>query len=486
MEHFIDDFSKRLGKAVSRRDVLSIAARTCFATLLTSTGIGKLWAIGTTTLTSSQVCPACGTCQQCNTAAGKCGQECENPCTTAVLCSTAQQFPPYVTLQSFLAEQFTSASEPQALVLIEPSVTQVDVLSTQFTGPDPDVSATLFFTKNSGGSNAYGVKFQNGTPQYGYFVGVGGQIEEVLPPYQVTSTALGSSAGSATEIPGTNTVRPGITNAPFASQTTNKPRCTAICELTCNAVFDEVCDKLEAAGCAEAALVSPIAPLICYLAVVGVCQLAGNTLCPNICAAECECGAGEQPCGSGCCGACQSCSNGQCVPMQCPAGYSCSSTTGTCTCDNFCGTNCCSSGQTCSNSTCLCAPGETPCGPTCCPMGTICSGGTCVTCPEAEVCGTTCCPPPGVCLNGTCNTSTCGSCATSFCGCGGVGGTAICCPSGYYCADPGEGLCCPDGDLHCCGTCCPAGMSCCCNNPLGNFVCCSPSETCTPLGCSGG
>src|ERR1700740_1100053 len=122
MEHFIDDLSKRLAGAVSRRDMVSSTARTCFVAFVSSTGIGRLCASSATTQSSSQACPTCGTCQQCNAKARKCGQDCENPCTAAILCSLAQQFPPYMTLQSFLGAQFTASGEPEALVLIDPSV----------------------------------------------------------------------------------------------------------------------------------------------------------------------------------------------------------------------------------------------------------------------------------------------------------------------------------------------------------------------------
>src|SRR5438876_126784 len=143
MDHFIDDLSKRLATAVSRRNMLTIASRTLFGAFVAHTGVGRLLASSATTLSSSQVCLGCGTCQQCNTKAGKCGQNCEDSCTAAILCSTAQQFRPYVTLQSFLGGQFTATGEPQALVLIEPGVAQTAVLTTVYTGADPGVTAKL-------------------------------------------------------------------------------------------------------------------------------------------------------------------------------------------------------------------------------------------------------------------------------------------------------------------------------------------------------
>src|SRR5215471_17919621 len=66
MEQFIDDFSKQLAKAVSRRDVLSIGARTVFAAFVSSTGIGKLWAkaSSTSTVPGDVGTTSCGAVQQ--------------------------------------------------------------------------------------------------------------------------------------------------------------------------------------------------------------------------------------------------------------------------------------------------------------------------------------------------------------------------------------------------------------------------------------
>src|SRR5215471_21484429 len=66
MEQFIDDFSKQLAKAVSRRDVLSIGARTVFAAFVSSTGIGKLWAKArsTSTVPGDVGSLSCGAVQQ--------------------------------------------------------------------------------------------------------------------------------------------------------------------------------------------------------------------------------------------------------------------------------------------------------------------------------------------------------------------------------------------------------------------------------------
>ncbi|SRR6266567_121694 len=480
MEHFIDSLSKQLAKTTSRRGMLSLSSRTLFASFVASTGIGRLWGSSTTTLSSSQVCPSCGTCQQCNTQAGKCGQDCENPCTAAVLCSLAQQFPPYLTLQSFLAAQFTSASVPEALVLVEPSVAQSKVLSTAYTGADPSVTANLYFTETSSGFNAYAVTYSNGAPQFGYFIAANGQLQQALPPYQL------STAAAVTSTP---------TGVAEASLQTNISRaaegCQTLCEIACAEAVVQFtrCLELVTADCA----LSGPAYLECALVGGALCLAGSAATCGILCSvftafkgvqansqttatfqtgSTCPFQPG-QPCGPLRCGTCQTCSNGACMPITCPSGYSCSSATGTCSCNNFCGGMCCPAGATC-------------CGTTCCAPTGLCIDGICTTnsCGPGTIrCGTTCCSTATqACSNGTCVPSTCGSCTTgSFCGCGGVGGTAICCPSGDFCVDPIQALCCGNDNTVCCGgICCPQGFSCCCNI-YGNSICCPPGGICEPI-----
>jgi hypothetical protein len=451
MEHFIDSLSKQLTKTTSRRSMLSLASRTLFASFVTSTGIGRLWGSSTTTLSSTQVCPSCGTCQQCNTKARKCGQDCENPCTAAALCSQAQQFPPYVTLQSFLGNQFTATGEPQALVFMEPSVSQTEVLGTTYTGTDLSKTATLFFTFAPSGTNAYAVQYSNGTPQFGYFVDPLGQVQQLVPPYQLPSPASAAGVRAATQQQQT---------AAANATSTCKALVSEICDVAGAVASFESCVLVAAGYCAEAILVGPEAPVICDLVLIGVCTLRAffvpnlNLCAPFFSKVFCNCSAGQQPCGSGCCGACQTCSNGACVPTVCPSGYSCSSATGTCSCDNFCGTMCCSSGETC-------------CGTSCCAADQTCSNGTCVTsCPS----GTTPCGPSGRCCAVCCPNGT----ATPFCG--DVGetccGTAGLCPQGSYCCNSTAGVCAQNGGI-------------CCTSSTGVSFACNPGEVCCGNKCAG-
>lgn len=471
MERFIDDFSKQLAKAVSRRDVLSVSARTMFAAFVSSTGIGRLW--GQTTSTSS--CPACGTCQMCNTRAGKCGLDCENPCTSAVLCSQAQQFQPYLTLQSFLAEQFTGGtSEPQALVFQQPSMGQTTVLSTGYTGTDPSQTATLFFTvAGTGAMNAVAIQINNGVPRFGYFVSTDGQVHQILPPFPPPTTVTDSGATAVAEATlGTNT------SPAAASKKTHNPNpvCETLCDLACHNIVEGVleCEAIFAAACVGSGPLFPecveAGAIICFSSTVTICLLACQNFTDPLSGGADVLGAaalptgpscpimGGEPCGSSQCGTCETCINGVCVATTCPSGYSCDGTIGACVCNNLCGTQCCASGQTCSNGSCT---------TTTCPSGTI-------------ACGTTCCSAATqACLNGACVTSTCGNCTTSagpgtsFCGCSGGAFGLECCPPGSYCADPTVFICCTNGYAFCGENCCPPGTSCC-----GTQICCPNTDVC--------
>ena len=63
MEHFIDDLSKKLAGALSRRDMLRVTGRSFFAALVASTPIGKMWA-STTTSAGDVGSSSCGAVQR--------------------------------------------------------------------------------------------------------------------------------------------------------------------------------------------------------------------------------------------------------------------------------------------------------------------------------------------------------------------------------------------------------------------------------------
>jgi len=472
VELFIDRLSKQLARTTSRRSMLSITSRTLFASFLTSTGIGRLWGSTgmTQTTSSSQTCPSCGVCQQCNTIAGKCGQECENPCTAAALCLTAQQYSPYKILQSFLVAQFTGASEPEALVLIEPSVRTTAVLSTNYVGTSPAQTARLVFTSSSFGLNAYAVEYVNGSPKFGYFVSSLGSIQQFLPPYSLITSGNGSTT-SMVEANGriaTNTSTSAVSSS----------TCKAGCNLLCG-ILGPDCFEVADAVCIDSIVFGLEAPLLCVLLAYSLCFAGSGIACAVACEnATCNNPSLEHCSSSVICGACQTCdkSRGICTAVTCPPGYSCDSTTGTCACSNLCGTACCI-GQ-CVNNRCItkCPSGYTACGTTCCSSEQFC-------------CGNTCCEIGDTCVNGSCATT---QCPTGLKPCGGRC-CAVCCPNGTsqpFCGTADETCCpaaglaiglCPPGD-QCCSSgtnagCFPSGGVC-CTSREGSAFGCLPGEVC--------
>jgi len=487
MERFIDHLSKRLAKAVSRRDMLSITSRTIFGTLVSSTGINKLWASNTTLgISSSQACPSCGACVRCNLNSGQCKENCER-CTAAMLCSQAQQFAPYVTLYNFFSAQFTE-SEPQAMVVINKDDTITSVLGTPYTSSDPSRTATLFFTTSVRGLNAYAVQYVDGMPQSGYVVASNGQIEQLLPPYQLPSATEGAVVGA-----GIRQLSPFTSTKMETAHTTSS--CTVTVSSLCNAALNYYalssflgCLFQAVEYCEEGILIGPEVPPICFLVLGGVCSLRAAFVPPleNQCSTVysnlfCSCPSGQEACGDACCGPCTICSNGICTSISCPSGYSCSST-GTCSCDNFCGTSCCSpnescvnggctsacptgattcgaiccsSTQTCSNGACItaCPSGTTACGEACCSSGQTCSNGQCASaCPSGTTaCGTTCCSATEACVNGNCR-SGCGDCAAGYIKCGGAASCSCCGVNDICCSDGTNLWCCAGGGYYKCGT----------------------------------
>jgi hypothetical protein len=462
VELFIDHLSKQLARTTSRRSMLSITSRTLFASFVTSTGIGKLWG-----QTTTSACPACGTCERCNVNSGKCGYQCEK-CAAASLCSQAQQFPSYTTLQNFLAQQQFTGSAPQALEIINSDDTITSVLATNYIGTAPNQTALLTFTVTTTGLSAYVMQFLNGSPVFGYFVSPDGQVQQILPPYQLTAPTANASARAA---------RKGGTSA----------ACQSSCHMACELAVEDVTQCLEYVifGC----LLTGELYFACAVLGASMCFLIGVLECEQACegltsalglqanvqAAAASSTGGTcpfqtgQPCGSVRCGTCETCINGVCAATTCPFGYSCDSTMGTCVCSNLCGTTCCSAGQTCSNGTCVttCSSGETPCGTTCCAAGQVC-------------CGTTCCSPGQICSNGACMAN---PCPTGTTVCQGAINLACCSPTTVCCSSAVS------------STCIPAGNSC-CISPAGimlsygcppNYTCCSaPSASIGPWCCQPG
>lgn len=444
MERLFDDLSKRLAKAVSRRDMLTVTSRTVLGTLFASTWVGKLW--GRTAAVAS-TSPSCGTCQTCNAKTGKCGLDCEVPCAAALLSDLARLFEPYLTLQDFLVQQQFTGGEPQALVVINSDDTISTVLGTSYTGSLPNQTAQLMFTLADIAPTAYAVQFLDGSPQFGYFVSATGQIQQVLTPYDLITTA--NAASTQAEAPEKDLATSTSQSRARSGAAANA--CKEGCDLLCDYVLSDVCTNLAGADCASTIVFGPEAPVLCFLLAASLCSVLSDPLCTTLCqSATCTCQPGSQPCGLTCCGPCQSCSgSGLCTAMTCPSGYSCSSTIGTCECNTaLCGGACCAGGQTCTNGECgtPCPAGTTACGATCCLSGQTCTNGQCVV---TSTCAPNSCPSGEPCCISALGNSGCG-------------------PAGYYCCSTGFGAC--PAETTCCGL--AAG-------PTGwvNF-CCSPGSTC--------
>jgi hypothetical protein len=451
-----------------------------------------LWGQSSGTTSS---CPACGTCERCNVNSGKCGYRCEN-CAAAALCSQAQKFPSYVTLQNFLAQQSFTASEPQALELINTDDTISSVLGTNYVGNSPNQTATLTFTVATTGLNAYAVEFSNGSPQFGYFVSADGNIQQILPPYQLTTTTAGADASTGV----TQTAETSALAA-AAPRSTGSGACETYCNLMCSEEGSSECVALADARCIATIEFGPEAPLMCVLLAKALCDVGSSSVCLNLCtASKCQNPAWE-PCGSNAvgltpptCGTCQTCNKGLgiCTPTICKPGFSCDSTIGTCVCNNLCGDTCCNNGH-CVNNTCIttCPSGYTQCGTNCCASGTFCCGTTSLCCSAATTCcGGTCCQQGSACINGSCTASPCGA-------------NTLCQGSSILCCNPATEICCKSGISQACipagNTCCItpegiiAGSGCfpgqvCCNAGGPNIgpVCCGPNAGCgpTPLSCA--
>src|ERR1039458_7109436 len=96
MEHAFDALSKRLARAVSRREAISTLLRGAVGAFLVSAGFTKF-----SLHAQSGSCTACGTCTMVD---GSKFEACTDPCEAQTLFNTAQNYAPYQTLVSTLAD----------------------------------------------------------------------------------------------------------------------------------------------------------------------------------------------------------------------------------------------------------------------------------------------------------------------------------------------------------------------------------------------
>lgn len=489
---------------------------------LARTGIAQLWATmassspdslrrteaNSTTL--SRTCPSCGTCLRCDAKTWKCKETCE-PCAAALLCSQAQQSSSYTVLNEMISTRYNAATEPQALLLDEKGVVTSSTLMTLFTSADPTKTATVLYAIGNEGPISHAVEYVNGVPRFGYSVDDHGVVQQTLPPYQVT--LLGNAAISR----GSTLLTAQQTSTQFVAAS----RKTQTYQSGCGEFVKRICkegrtgvDLAEYLVCLQKAVTICLPGVafgypfgICFSILGGICVLRASIgpasgdadrlkLCESVLSGSfCTCPGGQEACGDTCCGACQECQAGACVPKVCGSGYHCSATTGVCACDHF----------SVSTLQCLveCTSG-TRCGSDCCGTNATCVGGEHCICPsDYSVCMDTggalnCCPPHSMCVEGQCVETPCNG-NEIFCGGGCCGGpetpTPICCHDVCF---PAEDTCCASfgacyPGTECCegpvgAICCPSGSLCCrdsaaswCCDPQF-YVCGSRTNVCTLKG----
>jgi hypothetical protein len=495
MEHFVDDLSKRLAKAVSRREMLSISSRTLFTAFVASTGIGKLWAhtIDEGRTGSSQ----CGAVQLAvqlgvgdydattyHTHREYIGDVRDRVATVrdarliSADCGTCivRQF-----VDGVPVSQQTSCG-----TVVFPTLTCPGVSETQV-----EAAAVLAFSAapDAFGDESQLVIWSNLTQEIlGCPLDPTATSPAVVVPARLGST-LGVDPGSSCAAAGINYCGPGNsgngTYLPPVAACLNDQCCvhdncySQVCEPTpcyftpqtraCDAPLLATC--LGHGSCSLSDFATGFTTAVCA---VVICAVTTPTkLCKAVQLGRLlknpECG---KPC------------NGSC----CPSGTDCETTTtavpgaitGVCCVpgSTACGTTCCAPPGECIDGSCVtntCQPGTTPCAGSCCPTGTtfccVGSNGIGACCPSDTACCTNllpsaqCVPPSDICCPyGDCPTgTTCCSAQTSP-----TSGANSCCTPGLTCcAVTGSGT-----------TCCPGGFTCCGVPYVTNVWCCAPGTGC--------
>ncbi len=330
MDNWFDALSKRLAGDVSRRDALRIIVSATVGGLLSSSGLPRLWANtassvgGQAIAPADVVCPDCGTCEMCDLDAGECGLPCDDPCTAAVLCNTAQTYEPYVTVERYITDfGFTADGEPTALVTLEGGAITMSVLATTytFTAPlDPSRTATVFFSQDATGEvHAYAITYQDGVPQHGIVVTPEGEFHDVLPPPD--QLPLGRAQAS------TDAQRESSPNPRSAAA----DKCHRTWELICESTTTTLCYLKSAARCAKSPF--PVECMISEVYKVVKCESLAEPECKSFADYMCKCNSiDKRPCGFGgndCCDPCSFtgklvlCTADVCTEYFCPPGYTC-------------------------------------------------------------------------------------------------------------------------------------------------------------------
>jgi len=523
MERFIDDFSKRLARATSRRDVLSMGTRTLFAAFISSTGIGRLWAHTTSisTLPGDVGGSSCGAVQQSvqlafpdptkfsnhggyvsaaarSVSAAQAANLITSACSGCIVSQFAQSIP--------VSQQQSCGSIVSPTDLCsnsDVSTTQIGVAAVLALGAVPNAmgDAASYTLLLEGAQNILGCQFDASN--------VGASFAKPSPD-TFAQTATDTCAAPGVEYCGPgNSANPGL---PLGFGIIKVPECLneaccvhdncyaevcepSVCDFTSNVTCDnpllatclgfDSCSRETILGDQGALFVCQI--VTCLLLPTSIpISVGGLTLnCADIQRNRLSNPLCQQPCvGSSCCPSGETCTtsttvvpgalNGVC----CPTGQTaCGSSSNCCASGQCCGTTCCSPPQVCSNGTCACPSGETPCGTNCCSSTQVCSNAECLgSCPaDTALCGTSCCVSGQTCSNGLCVPT---QCPPGNYGCSPFGG---CCRNGQPCCPPPPGsspfawgcgqfiggICCPNGGA------CPAGNTCCSSGE--SMWCCSTS-----------
>ena len=489
MGHFIDDLSKRLANAPSRRDMLSITSRTFIAAFISSTWIGRLWANTTSTSAGGEGSSSCGAIQKAvqlafpdptkfnnhggyvssvahSVSAAQNANLITNTCSECIVAQFGQNIPvgqqqacgtlvaptqpcsvtgpPGLQIQTVgvlaLAAFPNAWSDPQQWVLL---IQLADAMLSCQVSPPTQQQSSVALTKTSAGfslATTAAVVTQDSstscsTPGVNY-CGPGNSLDISVAAGQLPTVAPCLNDGCFTH--DNCYASDCISGACYWTEETK----------TCDASILAIC--LGAGNCSSTDLLQPATAFVCGMV---KCLSGGNSGIPpldSICKTQFLLRSAL------------GCSQPASICQSCPPG------------ESPCGDTCCPCGSTCANGSCaVCANGDTLCpsggllgGFTCCSPGTSCFMGVCCA-SQAEVCGTTCCPPPGVCLNGSCAVP----CQSGETPCGN-----ICCTATQNCSN---GTCvtttCP-GEIPCGAACCPSTWTCCGGGATP--VCAQPGQIC--------
>ena len=481
MERYFDDLSKRLAKAVSRREMLTIASRTLLSTFFASSGLEKVWAQSPYTSAVGDIgSSTCGAVQKSIQLAFP---ESNRYTNHGQYISAIAQFTTTAEDEGFITahcggciiSQFaevTTIPQQQNCGFISMPTQSCASIGTTAAQIKTAAILALAAAPNPFGDPTEFLTWTNLTQEI-----LGCLIAPSSPTSLATSVSRDADTCAVTDVsycgPG-NSVLPTIPGLPLpmVASCVNEQCCihdncyAQICEsgtcyftpqtTACDAPLLAAC---MGQGCSSSDLEIGWTPAVCAIV---TCLVQGSnieTSLSSLCLAiqtqrlslspECS-----TPCNGSCCTSGTDCVTATTVVPGSIVGVCCPPNS------TVCGDSCCASGLVCWNEQCVsqCPSGTTECGTTCCPPNQVCSGDTCEPCGASMIaCGKICCSSTQMCSNGACIVS----CASGTTACG-----TSCCSSSQTCTD-GQ-----------CVTNCPSGTTLC------GSQCCSSTETCVNGQCT--